>query len=47
MVVLARQEVQLDKHARLDSPESQKYAIHMHEYDVGALRVIRVLTSKK
>jgi len=39
MVVLARQEVQLDKHARLDSPESQKYAIHMHEYErwsVGA-----------
>lgn len=43
MVVLARQEVRLDKHARLDS---QKYAIHMH--DVGALvRVARILTSRK
>lgn len=36
MVVLTRQELQLDKHARLDLSESQKYAIHMHEYDVSA-----------
>lgn len=43
MVVLARQEVQLDKHARLDPPEPQKYAIHMHEYDVGATLVRIVL----
>lgn len=35
MVVLARREVQLDKHPRLDLSESQKYAIYMHEYDVG------------
>lgn len=48
MVVLARQEVRLDKHTRLDSPESQKCAIHMHEYDVGALVcVVRILIEEE